>query len=76
MNLFIKMARETKTGEVTFEKANQVYLSAKSLVDELRKKRYSVDSLFSNTLDLSLIGKDGLDEDLLKSDGFEYSEKL
>lgn len=70
------MARETKTGEVTFEKANQVYLSAKSLVDELRKKRYSVDSLFSNTLDLSLIGKDGLDEDLLKSDGFEYSEKL
>jgi hypothetical protein len=106
-----------KSRERFIEKANQVYLSAKSLVEIFENNEYHVEkiylnvfhrnpkvlvvvkeellledtfvefaytrihsmqcsfhALFQNTLDLSLIGGEGLDEALLKADGFEYSE--
>lgn len=106
-----------KTKEKFFEKANQVYLSAKSLIDSFLKKDYKVEkiyinvfhkspkvivviseelllddsfveyaytkihekqcsfhSLFENTLDLSLVSSTDLNEELLKLDGFQYSE--
>lgn len=108
-----------KMWERFVEKANMVYLFAKSLTDAFSLKKYSVDKIYINifhrnprvivsvdasllldddfvtfaysriyeiqksfyslskcTLDLSLIGKDGIDEELLKQDGFEYSEKI
>ncbi|MBL0911755.1 MAG: hypothetical protein IBJ09_05230 [Bacteroidia bacterium] len=108
-----------KAREQFFEKANQVYLSAKATVNHLAEKNYKVEkiyikvfhkspkviisvksdlllddefvefaypkihevqcsfhSLFQNTLDLSLIDTEGLDEELLSKDGFDYSEPM
>lgn len=108
-----------KMWEKFVEKANKVYLSAKSLTDAFSSKKYPVEKIYINifhknprvivsvdesllldddfvtfaypkiheiqksfyslsksTLDLSLVGTDGLDEELLKQDGFEYSEKI
>jgi hypothetical protein len=108
-----------KMWEKFVEKANKVYLSAKSLTDAFSSKKYSVDKIYINifrknprvivsvdetllldddfvffaypkiyeiqqsfyslskcTLDISLTGAGNLDEELLKQDGFEYSEKI
>jgi hypothetical protein len=108
-----------KVWEKFVEKANKVYLSAKSLTDAFSSKKYTVGKIYINifhrnprvivsvdesvllddtfvtfaypkiheiqksfyalskcTLDISLIGSDDIDEDLLKQDGFEYSEKI
>lgn len=118
INMFAEEFKN-KLWEKFVEKANKVYLSAKSLTDALSTKKYSVEKIYINifhnnprvivsvdeelllnddfimfayskiheiqnsfyslsksTLDLSLVGTDGLDESLLMQDGFEYSEKV